>query len=433
MKEILFPNDKLFKSLLKAVMAISLVFVILYRLNNLVFTSNLVFVTFLSFITCFVLNNKGLHTISKHLFFLVTNATVLINSLTISNSISYFYFTLVIAPVLIFGDEVDKKHLHQILWIVTSFALLIICTIPGINFQIYETIPTNITTVMPYLIKAVTASTLIYSTLKFMDLNKLGNEQVLLAKNKQAKVQQHAEIGRMLAGVAHEIRNPLNFIINFSQTLLKDIKELKLQPGQEESLEDIYKSLEIIETSGNKTNDIIQSMLYFSKKPITEVEIINVADILKESISLYRKGLTPVKNLSDDSIRLQLDKTELYVYTNPQNLARAILNLTDNAIFALRHKTSENDLSYTPTLDIKLYQQSESVCIEFLDNGDGIPQDIMKKIFTPFYTTKPGRQGTGLGLSMVNEFATIENDGAITVDSEEKKWTKFKLCLPMVK
>ena len=256
--------------------------------------------------------------------------------------------------------------------------------------------------------------------------------------------QKLVELGELTAGIAHEIRNPLSFVRNFtlaSEELLKELSEA-LDEGMDvwdaekrshiaEISRDLSENLQRIRAHGDRVNRIVQSMLLIGHGA-GERHPVNINDLLRENAMLAYQSL----RASDQSFQLDLqtefdqDVGELSVV--PEDLGRVFINMVSNACYALDEKRRAIEAefeSFKPTLLLTTKRVEDSVEVRIRDNGTGIPPNIMEKMFNPFFTTKPSDKGTGLGLSLSNEIVR-KHGGSIEVSSVLGEYTDMIISLP---
>lgn len=260
-----------------------------------------------------------------------------------------------------------------------------------------------------------------------------------------------ASLGQLTSGIAHEIKNPLNFITNFSlvsKELLEDISREIAEIGEtlaaenksfiEEVLRDLYSNMEKINFHGQRANDIVKGMLQHSRGGDSgEVEEIAFGRFLDSTINLAYQGKRTSSKEFNVDIKKTYDESIDKVKINPQDISRVILNLVTNACDAVEEKRVKRDTSkdgeYQPTIwiDTKKIGDQDNPVIEIRvrDNGSGIPEKLAKKIFDPFFTTKPTDKGTGLGLSLSHDIVTKHN-GALKLKRLDEG-TEFVIELPM--
>lgn len=273
-------------------------------------------------------------------------------------------------------------------------------------------------------------------------LEKLQNAQ------KQVIAQEKlASLGELTAGIAHEIKNPLNFIINFSelsQELSKELKEVLL-PLQNQDIDkyikdevnDITTNLSEnaakINAHGKRADSIINNMLIHSYDKKGIYQQTNINQMLEEYASLaYYSMLNNHKGFSA-TIEHDFDKSIGTIKIIPQDMSRVLLNMFNNAYQALKNKSKNAQEGYIPTLFIKTSKEKNHLAILIKDNGSGISKEVIDKIFNPFFTTKPAGQGTGLGLSICYDIITNIHKGEIQVISKENQYTEFSILLPFKK
>lgn len=256
-----------------------------------------------------------------------------------------------------------------------------------------------------------------------------------------------ASLGELTAGVAHEIRNPLNFVKNFSESseeLLEEMRETidesedgKLDDEQLDLIKDIFddlnENLERIRSHGERANRIVQDMLMMGRESVTR-EMTNINNLLDEHARLAYHSARALD--SEFQLDLQCDFEEMDdIEVNPRDIGRLFLNMVSNACYATdekRRKMLEADPNsgYMPTLQLITRKGEEQVEVHIRDNGSGMPEDVVEKIFNPFFTTKPTGQGTGLGLSICNDIIR-EHGGVIDVDSQPDEYTDMVISLPL--
>ena len=269
------------------------------------------------------------------------------------------------------------------------------------------------------------------------------------AQNQIVMREKLAALGELTAGVAHEIRNPLNFVKNFSEAseeLLEELKETldesedgKLDKEQmsliQEISEDLNGNLGRIRNHGNRANRIVESMLSMGRGT-TSRQMANINDLVEEHARLaYHSARATDPNFQLD-LQQELDPNMGQVEVVPQDLGRVFLNMVNNACYATdekRRKLEEEGSSerYSPTVLVTSVRKEETAVVTIRDNGTGMPQEVIEKIFNPFFTTKPTDQGTGLGLAISNDIIR-SHGGSIRVQSEDGEYTLMIIELPLV-
>jgi len=247
-----------------------------------------------------------------------------------------------------------------------------------------------------------------------------------------------AALGQLAAGIAHEIKNPMNFVNNFSEVSLEYIEEInelvdKLHKDEnteeiKDLLGDVGDNLKKIHQHGTRADSIVKSMLMHSRGGSGELEPTNLNELLREYVNLAFHGMRAGKNPINVQIDYNLNDDVGIVPLYPEDFSRVVLNLCKNAFDAMRDKTNEN-ASYLPAITISSALDKGMVKVVFEDNGPGIREEIRKKLFEPFFTTKKGTEGTGLGLSITHDI--IKNHkGNISIDSEPGTYTRFNIEIP---
>ncbi|GLR19123.1 sensor histidine kinase [Portibacter lacus] len=261
-----------------------------------------------------------------------------------------------------------------------------------------------------------------------------------------------ASLGELTAGIAHEIQNPLNFVNNFSEVSNELIVEMneEIEKGDLEEAkliaEDIKQNLSKINHHGKRADAIVKGMLQHSRKSTAEKEPTDINKLADEYLRLAYHGLRAKDQTFNATLLTEYDESIGMIDVIPQDIGRVILNLITNAFYVVKErKLSEEKVNsdyenntgsegldmYIPIVSIKTQQKENKVEIIVKDNGNGIPNHILDKIFQPFFTTKPTGQGTGLGLSMSYDIVTKGHGGELKVKTEEGKGTTFIIELPI--
>jgi len=293
-------------------------------------------------------------------------------------------------------------------------------------------------------------------TERTMDLQAKSNELQKTNKNLESALQNleqtqtqlvHSEkmasLGELTAGIAHEIKNPLNFINNFSEVSAEFVSELKENIDQilenknqtviddtRDLLEDLDKNIRRINEHGKRADSIIHSMMLHSRGSSGQKELSDINHLLKESITLVYHGMRAQNSQFNidfhEEFKSDLPKIEIV----PQDISRVFLNLINNGCFAAFEQNHIYSDEQKPQLWIKTSEQGDYLEISIKDNGPGISKENQEKIFNPFFTTKPTGQGTGLGLSLSYDIVVKEHKGRINVNSEIGDFTEFIVRLP---
>ncbi len=244
-----------------------------------------------------------------------------------------------------------------------------------------------------------------------------------------------ASLGELTAGIAHEIQNPLNFVNNFSQVnkeLLLELKDeiIKGNLAEISSLaDDIMGNEEKINHHGNRADAIVKGMLQHSRTSSGVKEPTDINALCEEYLRLAYHGLRAKDKSFNATLKSDFDETIGMINIIPQDIGRVVLNLITNAFYVVDEKKKQALNGYEPTVAITTKRINGQVEIKTADNGNGIPQQILEKIFQPFFTTKPTGQGTGLGLSMSYDIVKAHG-GEIKVKTEEGKGSEFIIVLP---
>lgn len=253
-----------------------------------------------------------------------------------------------------------------------------------------------------------------------------------------------SSLGMLSAGIAHEIQNPLNFVINFSKmsnTLLMDLKEsledtltTLSQEDREEAEATLYSlsaNLKKIEEHGERAISIIRGILLYSRGKEDEYILTDVVRLTKEYVWLaYHAMRANYKNFTisiRESYQEDLPKIKLI----PQDFSRMILNVMNNACYAVWKKASEASTDYQPVITIELKRVQESLVLTIEDNGEGMSEEVQQNLFKTFFTTKPIGQGTGLGMSIVKDIVENKHHGKIRFASEPGGFTRFVFFIPL--
>jgi signal transduction histidine kinase len=246
-----------------------------------------------------------------------------------------------------------------------------------------------------------------------------------------------ASLGQMTAGIAHEIKNPLNFVNNFSSLsvdLLSELEESADEEDRKEIVESLKGNLNKIAHHGKRADSIVATMLQHSRGTAGTKVPTDINQLCSEYTDLAFHGMRATSRDFNCAIVKDFGENIPLVQAIPQELSRVILNLLNNGFYAAaereRKEKEMGNASYKPEIRVTTIHQKNQVIIKIRDNGGGIPKSIKDKIFEPFFTTKPTGQGTGLGLSLSYDIMTKEHQGMMSVESEENGFTEFMLQLP---
>ena len=254
-----------------------------------------------------------------------------------------------------------------------------------------------------------------------------------------------ASLGVLRAGIAHEIQNPLNFVINFSQMsndMVDDLEDLFDERGIDldseenaeiaDTLHTLRSYLAKIAEHGHRATDIIQGILLYSRGKADQFMPTDLPSLLKKYVWLSFHAMRA--NLADFNVTIHevYDPQITTVDLIPQDFSRAIINLMNNACYAVWKKQQDNPPSdYVPTVTVQTALSADRVCVTIEDNGIGMSDEVKKKLFEAFFTTKPVGEGTGLGLSITRSIIEQKHQGRISFESEEGRFTRFVVEVPL--
>ena len=245
-----------------------------------------------------------------------------------------------------------------------------------------------------------------------------------------------ASLGELTAGIAHEIQNPLNFVNNFSDLNTELVNELKeeLNTGHldeaQSIAEDIKTNNEKINHHGRRAGSIVTGMLQHSRSSEGQKEPTDINKLADEYFQLAYHGIRSNDKSFNATLKTDFDDSIGTINIIPQDIGRVILNLYNNAFYAITEKKKQQGEAYEPTVLVSTKKTDDKVDIRVKDNGNGIPQKVLDKIFQPFFTTKPTGQGTGLGLSLSYDIIKAHG-GEIKVETKERDGAEFIILLPI--
>ena len=262
-------------------------------------------------------------------------------------------------------------------------------------------------------------------------------EELKTTQTQLVQREKMASLGELTAGIAHEIQNPLNFVNNFSEVNREMVDELEeeLKAGNiDEALAiaaDIKANEQKIYHHGKRADFIVKGMLQHSRTSSGEKELTNINTMADEFFKLSYHGLRAKDKNFNAEMVTDFDKDLPKVNVAHQDIGRVLLNLFNNAFYAVSQKQKTADADYKPEVTISIAIEKNNLVIKVKDNGNGIPQAIKDKIMQPFFTTKPTGEGTGLGLSLSYDIVVKGHGGSITVDTKEGEYTEFIISLPV--
>ena len=267
-------------------------------------------------------------------------------------------------------------------------------------------------------------------------------ENLRTTQDRLVQTQKLASLGQLTAGIAHEIKNPLNFVNNFSgvsvelidelQETLKDMNLNEMRRSEITELMDTLRgNLEKVVQHGKRADAIIKNMLLHSREGSGEHRLVDINALVEEGLNLAYHGAPAETQGFAITMEKSLDPTAGQADVFPQQITRALLNLIANGFYAAtKRKAEANGGDYEPTLAAATKNLGARVEIRIRDNGTGIPPEVKEKIFNPFFTTKPAGEGTGLGLSISHDIIVKQHGGSIEVDTQPGEFTEIRVILP---
>jgi signal transduction histidine kinase len=261
------------------------------------------------------------------------------------------------------------------------------------------------------------------------------------AQDRLVQTEKLASLGQLTAGIAHEIKNPLNFVNNFSSVSTELIEELneilrtvKTDDKTREEIEDLAETLrgnlEKIVQHGKRADSIVKNMLLHSREGSGEHRPVDINAVVEESLNLAYHGARAEKQGFNITLERAFDPAAGEVDLYPQEITRVLLNLISNGFYAATKRKAAVGDGFEPVLAASTKNLGDRVEIRIRDNGTGIPPEVKAKMFNPFFTTKPAGEGTGLGLSISHDIIVKQHAGTIVVDTEPNQFTEFKIVLP---
>ena len=267
-------------------------------------------------------------------------------------------------------------------------------------------------------------------------------EDLRTAQDRLVQTEKLASLGQLTAGIAHEIKNPLNFVNNFSAVSVELIDELrealggahldsKLRAEISEIADTLQSNLDKVVQHGKRADSIVKNMLLHSRQGSGEHRPVDINALVDESLNLAYHGARAEKQGFNITLERSLDPAAGEVDLFPQEITRVLLNLISNGFYAATKRKAEADGGdYEPTLTAATKNLGDRVEIRIRDNGTGIPPEVKEKLFNPFFTTKPVGEGTGLGLSISHDIIVKQHGGSIEVDTKPSAFTEFRIVLP---
>jgi two-component system, NtrC family, sensor kinase len=266
-------------------------------------------------------------------------------------------------------------------------------------------------------------------------------DELRTAQDRLVQTEKLASLGQLTAGIAHEIKNPLNFVNNFSalsRELVDEVndvlKPVALEDKTRKELDELTQmlkgNLEKVVQHGQRADSIVKNMLLHSREGSGERRSVDLNAIVEDSLNLAYHGARAEKQEFNINLERSFDPAAGQVDLFPQEITRVLLNLISNGVYAAMKRKAEALDGYEPTLVAATRSLGNSVEIKIRDNGGGIPPEVKEKIFNPFFTTKPPGEGTGLGLSLSYDIIVKQHSGSIEVDTQHGDFTEFRVILP---
>jgi signal transduction histidine kinase len=267
-------------------------------------------------------------------------------------------------------------------------------------------------------------------------------ENLRTTQDRLVQTQKLALLGQLTAGIAHEIKNPLNFVNNFSGISAEMIDELREALGDvrltekkrseiTELMDTLRDNFDKVVHHGRRADAIVKNMLQHSREGSGEHRMFDINALVEESLNLAWHGARAETQGFEIKLKQSFDPSAGGADVFPQDIRRALLNVVSNGFYAATKRRAETDGGdYEPILTASTKNLGDRVEIRIRDNGTGIPPDVKEKMFEPFFTTKPTGEGTGLGLSISHDIIVKQHGGSIEVDTEPGEFTEIRVILP---
>ena len=274
-------------------------------------------------------------------------------------------------------------------------------------------------------------------------------EQVAYLQKQLQKQDKMASLGLLSAGIAHEVQNPLNFVINFSKMSVKLLEDLQdvledckdsLSEDDAADIEDISADLKEnllkIQEHGERAISIIRGILLLSRGKAGEMLPTDVGQLVHEYVWLSYHAMRANDKSFNLTIKEETQEGMPKVMVIPQDLSRAVLNVMNNACYTVKERASQEGADYQPTIEVKVFLEPKGgseaeLHVVITDNGMGMTPEVKEKVFEVFFTTKPAGQGTGLGMSITNDIITKNHGGKVLVETEPKVGSSFTFIIPV--
>ncbi len=267
-------------------------------------------------------------------------------------------------------------------------------------------------------------------------------DQLRQQLEKQEKL---ASLGLLSAGIAHELKNPLDFVINYSKVSTSLMEELlalvekkadQFSDDERDDLDDMASllkdNLKKIAESGERAVSIVQGILLVSRGKENEYVPTDVCKIVKEYVHLSYHAMRANHPGFNSDIHEQYEEGLPLMMVIPQDLSRAVLNIMNNAFYAVWHRQQAEGEAYAPKVDVRVWMEDNQLKIRMADNGEGMTDEVKERLYENFFTTKPIGQGTGLGMSITRNIVEKKHGGKITFDSTPGEGTAFEFTIPAI-
>ena len=267
-------------------------------------------------------------------------------------------------------------------------------------------------------------------------------EQLRQQLEKQEKL---ASLGLLSAGIAHELKNPLDFVINYSKVSTSLMEEMlalvekkadQFSDEERDDLDDMASllkdNLQKIAESGERAVSIVQGILLVSRGKENEYVPTDVCKIVKEYVHLSYHAMRANHPGFNSDIHEQYEEGLPLMMVIPQDLSRAVLNIMNNAFYAVWHRQQAEGEAYAPEVDVRVWMEDNQLKIRMADNGEGMTDEVKERLYENFFTTKPIGQGTGLGMSITRNIVEKKHGGKITFDSTPGEGTAFEFTIPAI-
>jgi len=265
-------------------------------------------------------------------------------------------------------------------------------------------------------------------------------EDLRTTQDRLVQTEKLASLGQLTAGIAHEIKNPLNFVNNFSAVSVELIDELreglagplddKLRAQIGEIADMLQSNLDKVVQHGKRADAIVKNMLLHSRQGSVEQRLVDINALVEESLNLAYHGARAERQGFNITLERSFDPTAGEIDVFPQDITRVLLNLISNGFYAATKRKTQADEGYEPTLTAVTRNLGDRVEITIRDNGTGIPSEVKEQMFNPFFTTKPAGEGAGLGLSISHDIIVKQHGGSIEVDTQPGEFTEIRVILP---